>query len=56
MSTIQIVTPARALKIAAMKVSKLQGGPASVQQELHKQGILMSIEECRKALEDIKNA
>ena len=55
-STIQIMTPSRALVAAAKKIAELGQGPASVQQELHKHGILISIEECREALKEVTNA
>lgn len=53
---IQIMTPSRALAAAAKKIAELGQGPASVQQELHKHGILVSIEECREALKEVANA
>lgn len=53
---VQIMTPSRALAVAAKKIAELGQGPASVQQELHKHGILVSIEECREALKEVTNA
>ena len=54
MTSANISTPAEALKAAAVKALGYGCGPATVQQELHAQGILVSIEDCRDAIKAAK--
>ena len=44
----------QALQVAAKLAVEYGNGPASVQQDLHKQGMLVSIEDCRDAIKAAK--